>query len=81
MPEKCVHMTSGICTTCQALDQALAELQRVRGQRDRLAGVLRIVMDTAMSQERLSMSPADAAALLVIGETAQAALAGIAARP
>jgi hypothetical protein len=40
MPEKCPHMTSGYCTVCQALDQALAELQRVRGQRDRLAGAL-----------------------------------------
>jgi hypothetical protein len=81
MPDHCPHQHDGYCVTCLALDQALAELQRVRGQRDRLAGVLRIVMDTAMSQERLSMSPADAAALLVIGETAQAALAGIAARP
>jgi hypothetical protein len=36
MPDHCPHFTSGFCSVCQALDQALAELQRVRGQRDRL---------------------------------------------
>jgi hypothetical protein len=67
MPDHCPHFTTGFCTVCQALDQALAELQRVRGQRDRLAEAARpIVGYLADNRGR---------------DGIEAALADIAARP
>jgi hypothetical protein len=55
MPDHCPHFTTGFCTVCQALDQALAELQRVRGQRDRLAECVRNLNATVVRDYKTSI--------------------------
>jgi hypothetical protein len=35
--EHCPHLSSGSCSVCQRLAAALADVERLRGQRDRLA--------------------------------------------
>jgi hypothetical protein len=80
---KCPHLSSGCCTVCEALASTRAELQRVRGQRDRLAAAAQPILKRSNDALaiRAKLTGISAGGMAVEVGNLAVALADIAAHP